>query len=102
MPLGLNRRNLERWTFLALFGLSLYLFWLIAQPLWVPLFLGMLIALGTHPLHRRLVRRFPRHETLSAALLTGVVLVVLLALGAFLILVLLGQLVDLAREAANS
>jgi len=101
MPLTLDRRNLERWTFLALFGLSLYLFWLIAQPLWVPLFLGMLIAVGTHPLHRRLVRRFPRRETLVAAVLTGIVVLITLGLGGVLTLVVLEQLVDLARDMSN-
>jgi len=101
MPLALDRRNLEHWTFLALFGLTVYLFWLIAQPLWVPLFSGMLIAMGAHPLHRGLVRRFPRRETISAAVLTGLVLVVMLALGGLLTLVVLGQLVDLARDVSD-
>lgn len=101
MPLLLKRRNLEHWTFLALFALSAYLFWLIAQPLWVPLFLGLLIAMGAHPLHRRLIRRFPRRETFSAAVLAGLVVLVLLALGGLLTLVVLGQLVDLAREVSE-
>jgi len=101
MPPALDRRNLEHWTFLALFGLGLYLFWLIAQPLWVPLFSGMLIAMAVHPLHRRLVQRFPRRETISAAVLTGLVLLVMLAFGGLLTFVVLGQLVDLARDVSD-
>ena len=38
-----ERRKLQNWTFLVLFALTVYLFWLVAQPLWVPIFLGMLI-----------------------------------------------------------
>ena len=101
MPLPFERRSLQGWTFLALFGTSLYLFWLIAQPLWVPLFLGMLIAVGAHPLHKRLVQRFPRRETFSAAALTAIVVLIALGMGGFLTLVVLGQLVDLAHEVSN-
>jgi predicted PurR-regulated permease PerM len=97
----LEKRNLEHWTFLALFGGSLYLFWLITQPLWVPLFLGMLIAIGAHPLHRKLLKRFPGRDTLSAALLTSGVLLIALVLGGVLTLVVLGQLIDLARDLAD-
>ena len=101
MSLALQRGSLQHWTLLVLFGLGVYLFWLIAQPLWVPIFLGMLVAMGAHPLHRRLVQRFPRRETFSAAVLTGLVLLVMLGLGGFLTLIVLGQLVDLARDVAN-
>jgi predicted PurR-regulated permease PerM len=100
MPL-LERGSLQHWTFLALFGLSVYLFWLLVQPLWVPLFLGMLIAMGAHPLHQRLVRHFPGRQTLSAAVLTGLVLFVALALGGFLTVVGLRQLIDLARDVSS-
>jgi predicted PurR-regulated permease PerM len=101
MPIAFERRNLHNWTFLVLFGVTVYLFWLIAQPLWVPLFSGMLIAMGMLPLHQRFVRRFPRRETFSAAVLTGLLALAVLAVGGFFTLVVLGQLIDLARATSD-
>ena len=96
-----ERRKLQNWTFLVLFALTVYLFWLVAQPLWVPIFLGMLIAMAVHPLHKRVLRRYPRRDVLSAAVLTGLVMAVSLALAAFFAVVVLGQLIDMARDLSN-
>jgi predicted PurR-regulated permease PerM len=101
LPLTLERRGLQRWTFLVLLALAGYLFWLIAQPIWVPLFLGMLIAMGVHPLHQRLVRRLSGREALSAALLTILVLLVALGLGAAMTVAILGQAIELARDLSD-
>jgi len=101
MPSARDRLSMQRWTFLVLLGLSAYLFWLTVQTLWVPLFLGMLIAMGTHPLYRRVAQRSPRQQALSAALITGLVLVISLALVGYLTLVVLGQIVQTARSAAE-
>lgn len=67
----------------------------------MPLFLGVLIATGAQPLHQRVVQRFPKRETLSAAFLTAVVVTVGLALIGALTLVVLGQLVELAKSVAD-
>jgi predicted PurR-regulated permease PerM len=101
MPFARDRLRMQRWTFLILFGFAAYLFWLIVQTLWVPLFLGVLIAVGTHPLHRRVAQRSPRRAALSAALITGLVLAISLALATFMTVVVLGQLVPTVRAAAE-
>jgi len=101
MPFARDRLRMQRWTFLILLGFAAYLFWLIVQTLWVPLFLGVLIAVGTHPLHRRVAQRSPRRAALSAALITGLVLAISLALATFMTVVVLGQLVPTARAAAE-
>lgn len=98
MPLS-QRSRLERSTFLVLFALAAYGFWRTLEPLWVPLLLGMVIAVGAYPLHVRLLRRMKgRHAGLSAALLTAVVMVLLLCVIAFLLLVVGHRALVFARE----
>ena len=65
MALPPDRIHLQRWTFLIVFAGGAWLFWRTAEPLWVPLFIGVLIAVGTFPLYQRLVARSPRREALA-------------------------------------
>src|SRR5437016_3343399 len=45
MP-GVERTRLQQWTFLALFVLAAYAFWRTLEPIWVPVLLGLVIAVG--------------------------------------------------------
>src|SRR5712692_5505253 len=83
-----KRSSLQKWTFLVLFVLAAYGFWRTLEPVWVPLLLGAVIAVGVYPLHEKLLGKFGgRQAGLSAALLTGAVMVLSLGLLAFLIFV---------------
>ncbi len=96
-----ERMRLQRWTFLALFAAAGYLFWRTAEPLWVPLFLGLLVAVGTFPLHKRIVARSPKRAALSAAGLTAAILIASLAVLGFVLAIVSTQLVQLARTASE-
>src|SRR5207302_532441 len=87
MPV-VERSRLERSTFLVLFALAAYAFWRTLEPIWVPVLLGLVIAVGLYPLHERLLRKWGgKHPGLPAALLTAPVMVVLLAAFTFLVFV---------------
>ena len=101
MALPPDRVSLQRWTFLALFLSSGYLFWRTAEPLWVPLFLGVLIAIGAFPLYQRLVRRSPAREALMAMTLTGAVLLGAMGIIAFVFTVVSQQLLVFARASMD-
>jgi predicted PurR-regulated permease PerM len=95
----IERTRLQRWTFLVLFVLAAYGFWRTLEPIWTPVLLGLVIAVGVYPLHERLLRRFGgKHPGLPAALLTGLVMVLSLGLAAFLVLVVGHRIVNLAQE----
>src|SRR5947209_17344838 len=97
-----ERTRLQRWTFLVLFALAVYAFWRTLEPIWVPVLLGLVIAVGVHPLHERLLRRFGgRHPGLPAALLTALVMALALALMAFLLFVVGHRLIALAQSLAD-
>ncbi len=99
----IERTRLQRSTFLVLFALAAYAFWRTVEPIWVPVLLGLVIAVGVYPMHERLVRRLRgRHPGLPAAALTGAVMVFALALLAFLVFVVGHRVVLLAQDfAAN-
>src|ERR1700704_4538448 len=103
----IERTRLQRATFLVLFGLAVYLFWRTLEPIWVPVFLGLVIAVGVFPLYEKLLRKFGRrHPGLPAALATGAAMAVLVALVAFVVLVVGHRVIDAAntisqRYAAN-
>jgi predicted PurR-regulated permease PerM len=97
-----KRTRLQTWTLLVLFALAAYGFWRTLEPLWVPVLLGLVIAVGVHPLHEKLLRKFGgKHPGLSAALLTATVMVLALGLLAFLIFVVGHRVVALAQEMAT-
>ena len=102
MPI-VERTRLQRSTFLVLFALAAYAFWRTLEPIWAPVLLGLVIAVGVHPIHERLLQRLGgKHPGLPAAALTAVVMIFALALIAFLVFVVGHRVVVLAQEfAAN-
>jgi predicted PurR-regulated permease PerM len=102
MPI-VERTRLQRSTFLVLFALAAYAFWRTLEPIWVPVLLGLIIAVGVHPIHERLVQRLGgKHPGLPAAALTTLVMVLALGLIAFLVFVVGNRVVALAQEFAAS
>jgi len=102
MP-GVERTRLQQGTFLVLFVLAAYAFWRTLEPIWVPVLLGLVIAVGVHPIHERLLRRLGgKHPGLPAAVLTGVVMVLALAITAFLVFVVGERVLEFARQLAAS
>src|SRR3954467_6461239 len=94
-----ERTRLQRSTFLVLFALAAYAFWRTLEPIWVPVLLGLIIAVGVYPLHERLLRRFGgKHPGLPAALLTTAVMALSLVLVAFLVFVVGHRLLEVAQE----
>jgi predicted PurR-regulated permease PerM len=97
-----EKNTLQRATFLVLFALAAYLFWLTLEPIWVPLFLGLVIAVGVYPLHEKLLRRLGgKHPGLPAALVTAGAMVVALAVIAFVVFVVGHRVVHVANEIAH-
>ena len=92
--------KLHRWTFLVLIVLAFYLFCRTVAPIWIPVFLGLAIAVGVHPLHERLNRRF-KHPRLISALLTGAVLLAGLLLLGFLIFIVGHRALEVASTASQ-
>src|SRR5207245_2348932 len=96
-----ERTRLQRWTFLVLFVLAAYAFWRALEPIWVPVLRGLVIAVGVHPIHERLLRRLGgKHPGLTAAVLTGVVMVLALAITTFLVFVVGQRILEFARQLA--
>lgn len=89
----------QRFTFLGLLAAAAYLFWLTAEPLRVPLFLGLLVAIGMYPLHDRLVAHSPRRAAISAAVLTALVLLLTLVVAGFVLALVSAELVQVAQSA---
>ena len=95
----LERTRLQRSTFTVLFVMAAYLFWRTLEPIWVPVFLGLVIAVGLYPLQARLLKRFGgKHPGLPAAILTASVMVFALGVAAFLILVVGHRVLQLAQD----
>src|SRR5437899_1351955 len=96
-----ERTRLQRMTFLVLFALAAFAFWRTIEPVWVPVLLGLVIAIGVSPLQERLLRRFGgKHPSLTAALLTALVMIFLLVLVGFLVFVVGERLLQLAQQFA--
>ena len=100
MP-AVERTRLQRSTFLVLFALAAYLFCRTLEPIWIPVFLGMVIAVGVYPLHEKLLQRFKKHPGIPAGLLTAVVMLLMLAFLAFLIFIVGHRLLEVAQQAAD-
>ena len=100
MPV-IERTRLQRSTFLVLFALAAYAFWRTLEPVWAPVLLGLIIAVGVHPFHERLLERIGgKHPGIPAAALTAAVMVFALALLAFLVFVVGHRVVVLAQQFA--
>jgi len=94
----IERTRLQRATFLVLFALALYAFWRTIEPIWVPVFLGLVIAIAVYPIHERLLRKLGgKHPGLPAALLTATVMLLALATLTFLVFVVGHRVVQLAQ-----
>jgi predicted PurR-regulated permease PerM len=97
-----ERTRLQRWTFLVLFVFAFYAFWRTLEPIWTPVFLGLVIAVGVYPLHEKLLRRWGgKHPGLPAALVTAAVMVLALTVIAFLIFVVGHRIVTLAQQVSD-
>jgi len=98
MPV-IERTRLQRSTFLVLFALAAYAFWRTLEPIWVPVLLGLVIAVGMHPIHERLLDRFGgKHPGLPAALLTAAVMAAALAVIGFMVFVVGHRLLQVVQE----
>ena len=96
-----DARKLQNLTFLALFLGAGYFLWRTMEPIWLPVFLGLIIAVSVNPLHQKLRKRWRNHDGLSAAALTAAVLILSVALVAFLFVVVGERVVEFAREAGK-
>jgi predicted PurR-regulated permease PerM len=99
----IDRAKLENGTFLVLFAFAAYLFWQTLEPVWIPVFLGLTIAVTVYPLQEKLLhrRRLARHPGIAAALLTALVMTVMVGLLTFLLFVVGSRALDLIRDAAD-
>ena len=98
MPV-VERTRLQRWTFLVLFAFAAYGFWRTLEPIWVPVLLGLIIAVGVFPLHEKLLRKYGgKHPGLPAALLTALVMALTIVVIAFLVFVVGHRIVEVAHE----
>src|ERR1700730_223785 len=96
-----DARKLQNVTFLALLLAAGYFLWRTMAPIWLPIFLGLIIAVSVIPLHQKLRKRWRNHDGLSAAVLTAAVLVLSVGLVAFLFVVVGERVVEFAREASK-
>jgi len=97
-----ERTRLHRYTFLVLFAAAMYAFWRTIEPIWVPLFMGLIIAVGAHPAHKQLLHKLGgKKPGLAAAIITGWVMVCVLALMAFLIFVVGHRIIVIAQDIAT-
>src|SRR5256885_16747576 len=82
----LQRDPLQNGTFLVMFVLGAYLFWRTLEPIWIPVFLGLTIAVAVFPLQERMLKgRLGRQPGIAAALLTALVLAIGIGILFFLV-----------------
>ena len=91
--------RLQNWTFLIVLASAAGLFWLTLEPIWVPLLLGVILAVACNPMHHRLRKKLPR--ALSAALLTAGTLLVACTALTLLGVVVGTRVLAFVREAAQ-
>src|SRR5512141_3130540 len=98
MPI-IERTRLQRSTFLVLFALAAYAFWRTLEPIWVPVLLGLAIAVGVFPLHEKLLKAMGgKHPGIPAAISTALVMIAAMALIGFLVFVVGHRLVNVVQE----
>lgn len=98
----LQRDSLQNGTFLVIFAFCAYLFWRTLEPIWIPVFLGLTIAVAVFPLQERMLKgRLGRQPGIAAALLTAAVLAAGIGILFFLVVVVGSRLVTFLREAAD-
>ncbi|MGD9943218.1 MAG: AI-2E family transporter [Burkholderiaceae bacterium] len=74
----MNSPNLERKTFLLLLAVVTIAFGAVLWPFYGAVFWGVVLAILFAPLHRRLLRRMPRHHNLAALATLGVCLLIVI------------------------
>jgi predicted PurR-regulated permease PerM len=98
---GVERSRLQRATFLVLFALAAYAAWRTIEPVWTPVLLGLVIAIGIYPIYDRLLRRVGgKHPGIWAAMLTATVMILMLALATFLLFVVGHRVLELVQQFA--
>src|SRR3979490_2173860 len=94
----IERTRLQRATFLVLFALAAYALWRTIEPIWVPVFLGLVIAIAVYPIHGKLLHKLGgKHPGLPAAPLTATVMLLALATLTFLVFVVGHRVVQLVQ-----
>lgn len=83
----------EKGTFAFLFAAGAFFFLWTVAPIWVPLFLGVLLAVVAMPLQTRLVQRMPRHPRVVAAAITLLTLAIGAGLISFIAVVVVRELI---------
>jgi predicted PurR-regulated permease PerM len=76
--------RVEKRTFGFLLAVAGFFFLWTVSPIWVPIFLGILLAVVASPLQRRLEKRFGRHPRLLAAAISFVTVALGLGCAVFL------------------
>src|ERR1700760_2802485 len=95
----LERTKLHRYTFLVLFAAALYAFWRTIEPIWVPHFMGLVIAIGAQPLHEKILRKLGgKKPGLAAIIVTLLVMIFVMGIVAFLVFVVGARVVQIAQD----
>ena len=101
-----NPTRFEKRTFGVLLAVAAFFFLWTVSPIWVPVFLGVLLAVVASPLQRRLEQRFRRHPRLLAGAISFVTVALGLGLvvfmGYFVIREMLAYLTDVAPRHASA
>lgn len=84
---------MQKTTFGVLFAAAAFFFLWTIYPIWIPIVLGVLLAVASIPLHRWLEAKLPRHPRLLAAAITITALTLLTGLVVFAGFLLLRELV---------
>jgi predicted PurR-regulated permease PerM len=105
-PVSDNPTRFEKKTFGVLLAVAGAFFLWTVSPIWVPVFLGVLLAVVASPLQRKLEQRFRRHPRLLAAAISFVTVALGLGLvvfmGYFVMKEVLHYLTDVAPQHANA
>jgi predicted PurR-regulated permease PerM len=88
----------EKVAFGVVFAVAAFFFLWTLSPVWVPVFLGILLALVARPLKSRIERRFHRHPRLLSAAITIVCISAVLGLVAFVFYVVVQELSHLVKD----
>jgi predicted PurR-regulated permease PerM len=93
VPVKMDSARVQKTTFGVLFAVAAFLFAWTIYPIWIPIVLGVLLAVAAIPPHRWLEARLPRHPRLLAAAITVTALTVLTGLVCFAGFILLREVI---------
>jgi len=93
VPVKVDPARVQKTTFGILFAAGAFFFLWTIYPIWIPIVLGVLLAVASIPLHRWLEAKLPRHPRLLAAAITITALTLLTGLVVFAGFVLLREVV---------